>query len=244
MDHDDTLTVRYARAEFTSDPTLAQAQLATLCPTELARRTMRYDLCAQCFKQLGHVEDELGHSEAAAQAMASMRACLDTPVLEDERAPMDAELALADGYQSLLRGDPEAALVALGRAEAFWAPMAEQWWTALFLADIQLATARALVALNRPTDAIPRLESAIAALTTVSARDMARSPRQGLARAQTTLAEALWATAALPETVEPATTKSRALALIDEAEAFYRTIGPGAAPRLTALAEWRRAHAP
>ncbi len=243
-DHPETLTLRYARAEYTHDPALAQVQLAALCPTELTRRAERYDFCVPCFNRLGHVEDELGHSEAGATAMAQVRACLDTPVLEVDRAPMDAELALADGYQSLLRGDPEAALVALARAEAIWAPMAEQWWIAPVFADVQLATARALVALHRDTEAIPRLESAIAALTTASTRDMARSPRQGLARAQTTLAEALWATATLPDAIEPATTKSRALHLIDEAEAFYRTIGPGAAPRLTALAEWRRAHVP
>ena len=241
-DHSETVALRYARAEFTHDPALAEAQLTALCPTELARRADHYDTCVRCYNKLGHVEDELDRSEAAAQAMASVRACLDTPVLEVDRAPMDAELALADGYQALLRGDPEAALVALGQAEAIWAPMAEQWWIAPVFADLQIATGRALIALHRQAEAIPRLERAISALEIASTRDMLSFPRSGLARAKTTLAEALWAQAALPDAVDPAATRARVLPLLAAAEDFYRGAGPGYAARLAALATWRREH--
>jgi hypothetical protein len=243
-DHDETLTLRFARAEYTHDPALAQAQLAALCPTLLGRRAGRYDACARCYARLGHQGDELERPAEAATAMASVGACLDTTMLEVDEAPMAAELALADGYRSLHRGEAQAALVALARAEAFCASMAEQWWIAPTLADVQLATARALLALHRPAEAVPRLEQAIAILEPATARDLRSAPRQGLARARTTLADALWAQAALPDAVEPAAARARALQMLADAEEFYRAAGPGYAARLTALADWRREHAP
>ncbi len=239
-DHSETLALRYARAEFTHAPALAEAQLRGLCPTLMARRAESYDFCVFCYRKLGHFADELDHSEDAARAMGSVRACLDAPVLAVDRAPMDAELALADGYAALLRGDPEVALVTLAQAEAIWAPMAQQWWIAPTFADVQLATARALVALHRPAEAVPRLEQVITALDVAAARDMSSFPRQGVARAKTTLAEALWAQAGAPDAVDPVALRTRALQLVGEAEAFYRGAGAGYDDRLAALASWRR----
>jgi len=241
-DHGETLSLRFARADYTHAPALAQAQLAALCPLVMARRAEHYDFCVDCYRKLGHLDDELDRPADAAAAMDSVGACLDAPVPEVDEAPMAAERALADGYAALLRGQPQAALVALAQAEAIWAPMAEQWWIAPTFADVQLASGRALVALHRHAEAIPRLEQAVAALETATARDMRSFPHHGLARAKTTLAEALWAHAADPAAADPAATRARALPLLDAAEDFYRNAGSGYAARLEALASWRREH--
>ncbi len=242
-EHAETITLRLARAEYTHDPAVARPQLAALCPLLLARRADSYDSCVQCYARLGRIDDELERADDAARSMASVGACLDTEIMEVDRAPMDAERALADGYQSLARGEPQAALVALARAEQIWSPMAEQWWIAPIFADLQVASARALVALDRPAEASPRLERAIAALDTATRRDMRGATRRGLARAQTTLAAALWAQSQQPDAVDPVAARTRALQLVGEAESFYRAAGPGYAARLAALADWRREHA-
>jgi tetratricopeptide (TPR) repeat protein len=220
--HTMTLAARHNQADYTHDAAAALAFLAPVCPAMLARRDELYDTCASCWTWLGHLEDELGHTDEAAKAMDQVRACLDAPVLPVDEAPMAALQALADGYAALLRGDPGGALAPLGRAEAIWAPMAENWWIAPLFADLQIATGRALVALGRRDEAAPRLERAIVALTAAAARDQWSFPRYGLARARLTLAEALG-------------DDPRAAELRAEALAFYRAAGPGYAPRVAAL---------
>ena len=67
-------------------------------------------------------------------------------------------------------------------------------------------------------------------------------PRYGLARAQSALAEVLWAQAEAPGAVDVAATRTRALGLLAAAEGFYRAAGAGYEGRLAALASWRAAH--
>ena len=239
-EHSELLTLRYTRALCTHAPEDAKAQLATLCPQVLARGAESVRLCEECYRTLGHVEDELGDPGAASMAMAMVGACLDTVAAPNEE--LVAVKAFADGYRSLWAGEAEAARIDLGRAEALWQPVADQGWAAPVIADLQLATARALVGLGRSTEAVPRLERAIVLWTGAVSHNMHSFPRYGLARAQSTLAEVLWARAALPGAVDAEATRTRALGLLAAAEGFYREAGAGYEGRLAALASWRAAH--
>jgi tetratricopeptide (TPR) repeat protein len=238
-EHIELLTLRYTRAVYTHAPEDAKAQLATLCPTVLALGA-GIVLCEECYRTLGHVEDELGDLRAASQAMATVGDCLDPVATPDEE--LVAAKALADGYRALWAGDAEAARGEFVRAEGLWQPVAEQEWAAPIVADLHLGRARALVALGRGEEAAPLLEQAIVAWTRTASRDMYSFPRYGLARAQSMLAEVLWARAALPGAVDAEATRTRALGLLAAAEGFYREAGAGYEGRLAALASWRAAH--
>jgi tetratricopeptide (TPR) repeat protein len=240
-EHGELLMLRLNRALYTHAPEQAQTQLAALCPVMLAGRAEGYVACTYCYRGLAHVEDELGHVEAAVQAMAMVGSCLDAPGPAADEA-MVAEKALADGYRALWAGDVEAARGEFVRAEGLWQPVAEQWWAAPIVADLQLGRARALVALGRGEEAAALLEQAIVVWTRTASRDMYSFPRYGLARAQSTLAEVLWARAAVPGAVDAEATRTRALGLLAAAEGFYREAGAGYEERLAELGRWRAAH--
>jgi predicted Ser/Thr protein kinase len=237
--HHVSLTQRMTRADYTDDPAAAHAHLAAACPVLRERRADVYDVCVECYVRLGHAAAEAGRADAP-DLFQSVGTCLDGPVLEVDRPAMAAQRALADGHAALLRGDPAGALARLAEAEAAYAPMAAQWHIAPILADVELATARALVAQDRRAEAVPRLERAIAALEPAASRDHRGLPRYLLAGARATLADALWPPAAAPSGPE----RDRALHSLRDAEAFYRAAGPGYAARLAELAAWRMTRAP
>ncbi|WAS97397.1 serine/threonine-protein kinase [Nannocystis punicea] len=219
--------LRRMAADHTLDPAAAQAVFAELCP-QFVGPGEPYEVCAVCWLALGHAEDDLERPEAAATAMEQAATCLAGPRTGEDEAPTTALANLAGGYAALLRGRPEAALDPLQAAIAGASPLRERPWIAVRIADTQVGLGRALLALDRPAEAIAALEPAIATLSARAADDFASAPHLLLARARTTLADALERT--------PDASAGRVEELRAAARELYRRAGAGGAARLAALA--------
>ena len=259
-EHTSVVDLRFTQAMLTSDPELAASRFTETCPllANHASKTL-YLNCVGCYLRLGHVEDELGHHEAAAAAMTAGLTCLEGPIAEEDREVVQAWQALIRGQRSLYQGENDAAGPDLAEARRLMEPHREAWWIALLLADVDLADGRRLIGAD-PAAAVPHLEAAIAGFEPLREQAFDRLPSYGLARAQVSLAEALIAEVhdnssdrgavadAGGEPTDPldardlATRTRRAETLLDAAETYYKGAGPSYAERLAELNTWRESH--
>jgi len=260
--HTSVVDLRFTQAMLTPDPELAVERFTATCPllADHASQTL-YLNCVGCYLRLGHVEDELGHSDEAAAAMRSGLSCLKGPIGEEDREVVQAWQALIRGRMKLYQGDDGAAAPELAEARRLMEPHREAWWIALLLADVELADGRRLASAD-PAAAIPHLEAAIAGFEPLREQAFDLLPSYGLARAQVTLAEALIAELASQDQAlhgagddddrtqpggalderDLATRRRRATTLLDAAEAYYEGAGPSYAARLSELNTWREGH--
>ncbi len=258
--HPASTNLKLTRAMLTSDAATAVERIGTTCPLIATDRAERLNLhCVECYHRLGHVEDELGHDDAAAAAMTAGLACLEGPIAEEDHEVVQAWQALIRGQRNLYQGKNEAAGADLAEARRLMEPHREAWWIALLLADVELADGRRL-ANTDPSAAIPHLEAAIAGFEPLREQAFDLLPSYGLARAQVSLAEALIAEvhddrigrdADADAGAEPshpvdardlATRTRRAETLLDAAETYYKGAGPSYAERLAELNTWRESH--
>ena len=262
--HPASINLRLTQGMLSPDPATARELLQPACPllsTERDERLNRH--CVECYHRLGHVEDELGHDDAAAAAMTAGLACLEGPIAEEDREVVQAWQALIRGQRSLYQGENDAAGPDLAEARRLMEPHREAWWIALLLADVELTDGRRL-ANTDPSAAIPHLEAAIAGFEPLREQAFDLLPSYGLARAQVSLAEALIAevedngldrdavadaganTGAEPppplDARDLATRTRRAETLLDAAETYYKGAGPSYAERLAELNAWRVSH--
>lgn len=246
--HPEAINARRRAGSLAGSPVDAERLLAPTCPRLLdSTLATAYENCFECFHRLGHVLVDLGRDTEAVASATSGLTCFDRPIAEADREVVQAYTALLRGRKHLYAGEYTQSEAPLAEARQLFEPYGERWWIALWLADIDLADGRRLLATGDAEGAIVPLESAIATFTSLRDKAFDDLPQYGLARAQVALAMALVApsrehspqaeTKDTADTLDSAMT--RAHALVSEAEAFYRRAGPGYADRLATLETWR-----
>ena len=164
-EHVHTLTFQRLRGLYAPDARASAEILTMTCPRFLRHARQDPRNCATCFYELGHVQTALGEPAASLQAFDRVAACTDSEVPEAGGvAQLELLRARTDAFAALLRDEPEAAARASDRPLAERESYASMWWITAEYAQLDLAQGDALLALDRPEEALAALARAIPVL--------------------------------------------------------------------------------
>ena len=223
--------LRLATSFFTQDPRDALALIAPGCEA-LGRFASDRTQHARCMLFLGHHAREAGDQASASAAFREVDEIVTSS--DREKLPLPTmELTELRGRAALATGRYRAAVTVLRDDLAELSEADNEWWQRGHRAELQLQLGLGLQALGQRTEAGEMLRAAVLGFGAAVTSSRTVLLQQRLAGARATLAAHLLASA-----MEPAG-RAEAAALLDAAEQFYRSSGPGYAWRLPALSGLR-----
>ena len=235
--HPESLQRRMLASYYLLSPQRARDMVAPACRDyrQYHARAHAADLVA-CQYQLAQLSADLGERSRAVAELDQ------APLVDTEHRPR----ALLEGYRHLFAGDPARAKQSFVQVAPPTEP-AHQRWRRLPFASAQLGLGLSAQALGDHAAAVEPLEQAYAEFLALMRMNANNTEYQrSLARAGVALARALWPD---PDSVGAGEgagelRRERALALANEAQAWYRQATPGHERQLQEIALWLRERGP
>jgi eukaryotic-like serine/threonine-protein kinase len=228
-----SMTLLYSR--YAGDLQEARDLLEEVCARYQRYHPGLYDRRVECLARLGLLHGDLGNARRAVEHLQQA----DELGAAYSDAWTDAFRGLMHGYARYYQGEHKAALAAFKRALSIYDGMSDKWWWRVRAAEVRLGIGLVHLASGRHARAVAAFEAALAAFDDLGElhRDKELERKQALARLS--LARAL---IGRHRDRAAADACARSLALIEHAEAWYASAGPGARPRIDEIARWRRDH--
>ena len=235
--HPRTLQMRLLHSRAIDDPERALATREPICAAYQQYHPKLVYPRFRCLYSVGFLYAGLGRFDAAAEILTRLAAAKEHPAELVVRMS-----ATAQGFARLYNNDHRAAIEAFDRAVAQIRPEADKWWFEAILAHALVGRGIALLAVDRPDDAIAALREALASFEKIAPLDRSSDMQRRLAEARWVLARAFGRSAATGD-ASATDQGERIRELVAQAEQWYRRAGPGYQWRLRELERWRQQRA-